>query len=135
MNVYLSYSSEDNALAKKVAEFLQLAGVTIWNHDDIMPGENWAKKIGEALEESEAMVVLITPNSLRSSWVQREIEYALSEKNFNQRLIPVLVGSEEDLPLNKLSWILRHLQVIKLPVHGAQDQVIDKITEAFQAVA
>ncbi len=93
------------------------------------------KEIGKALEESQAMVVLITPNSLQSSWVHREIEYALSERHFNKRLIPVLVGSEEDLPLDRLPWILRHLQVIKVPSHGTQEQAIDKITEALQAVA
>jgi hypothetical protein len=136
MKVFISYSHETKALAKKVGEALKRAGLEAWNHEqEILPGDNWAQKIAQALEESQAMVVLLSPDSLDSTMVRREIEYALSSKHFNKRLIPVLVGSEDDLPLEKLPWILSHLNVIKMPAYGRQEEGIDRITQALQAVA
>jgi len=136
MKVFISHSHETKALAKKVSEALKRAGLDDWNDEqEILPGDNWAEKIGQALESSEAMVVLLTPEVLNSPTVLRDIEYALGRKTFNKRLIPVLVGSEENIPLQKLPWILKRLNMIKLPAYGRQEESIDRITQALQAVA
>ncbi|HYN26263.1 MAG TPA: toll/interleukin-1 receptor domain-containing protein [Pyrinomonadaceae bacterium] len=134
MQVFISYSYETKALAQKVGEALKRAGLVVWNDQEILPGDNWAEKIAEALEQSQAMVVLLTPDALRSTTVRREIDYALSRKSFNKRLIPVLVGSEDDILFEDLPWILRHLNVIKIPA-GKQEEGINQITRALQAVA
>ena len=137
MNVFISYSHKDEALARKVGRALQGVGLDVWNAElEILPGDNWAEKIAKALKESDAMVVLLTPEALSSSAVRREIDYALSRKTFSGRLIPVLVGAEEEILEDKVPWILRHLNLIKLPVSGKEeDEGIRKIAEALQAVA
>ncbi|MCU1266777.1 MAG: hypothetical protein JWM21_3095 [Acidobacteria bacterium] len=137
MNVFISYSHKDEALARKVGKALQVAGLDVWNSElEILPGDNWAEKIAKALKESDAMVVLLTPEALSSSAVRREIDYALSRKTFSGRLIPVLVGAEEKVLAEKVPWILRHLNLINLPISGKEeDEGIRKITEALQAVA
>ncbi len=136
MQVFISHSHDTETLAKKVGAALERAGLNVWNYEqEILPGDNWAQKIGQALEASQAMVVLLTPHSLNSPTVLRDIEYALSRKNFNKRLIPVFVSSEENIPYEKLPWILSHLNVIKLPEYGKQEEGINRITEALQAVA
>lgn len=136
MKVFISHSHETRDLAESVGKALRRAGLESWNlEQEILPGDNWAKRIAQGLEESQAMVVLLSPDSLDSTLVRREIEYALSTKRFKNRLIPVLVGSEEDLDLQKLPWILSHLHVIKLPASGKQEEGIDQITQALQAVA
>ncbi|HYJ88051.1 MAG TPA: toll/interleukin-1 receptor domain-containing protein [Pyrinomonadaceae bacterium] len=136
MKVFISHSSETTDLARELSEALTRAGLEAWNHEqEILPGDNWAKKIGQALDESQAMVVLLSPGSLDSTTVRREIEYALGRKQFKNRLIPVFVGSEKELDLQKLPWILSHLNVIKLPAYDKQEEGINRITEALQAVA
>lgn len=135
MKVFISHSHETKALAQKVREALKRAGLDVWNDQEILPGDNWAAKIGQALDSSQAMVVLLTPEALNSPTVLWDIEYALGRKTFSKRLIPVLVGSEENLPLENLPWILKHLKMIKLPAYGKQDEGIARITQALQAVA
>jgi hypothetical protein len=135
MKVFISHSHETEILAKKVGESLKRAGLDVWNDEEILPGDNWAKKIGQGLESSQAMVVLLTPDSLNAPTVLRDIEYALGKKTFNKRLIPVLVGSEDNISPQKLPWILKHLNVIKLPAYANQDEGIEQITQALQAVA
>ena len=58
-----------------------------------MPGDNLGHEVARALEESQAMVVLLTPEALHSPWVKWEIECALSGTRYRNRLIPVLVGT------------------------------------------
>jgi hypothetical protein len=117
MKVFLSYSHRDDALASRLTNTLESEGVRVWyGSRDILPGDNWAEKIGKALADSDAMVVLISPSALESSSVKREIEYALGKTDYNRhRLIPVVVGGRKLLQASDFPWILKKLNVIQLP--------------------
>ena len=67
MKVFISHSHETRALAKKVGESLKRAGLDVWTEQEILPGDNWAEKIGQGLASSQAMVVLLTPEALNST--------------------------------------------------------------------
>jgi hypothetical protein len=135
MKVFISHSHETKDLARQVEVALRMKGWDVWHDEMILPGQNWAEEIARELKESEAMVVLLTPNALESTTVRREIDFALTNNSFNRRLIPVLVGLDEPGVFDKLPWILRHLNVINLPAFGRQEEGIERITQALQAVA
>ena len=104
MKVFLSHSHADAPLAARVSAALQRSGLEVWDTDlDVLPGDNWAAAVGRALEESEAMVVLLTPGAINSPNVRREIEYALGAKRYSNRLIPVAVGDRARLPTHEYS--------------------------------
>jgi hypothetical protein len=135
MKVFISYSHTNEILARKVTKALEQAGLDVWDDErEILPGDNWAEKIAEGLEESDAMVVLLTPDALHSKVVRREIDYALGNRSFNKRLIPVLVGSPDKYPEDSIPWILRRLKMITLPEQG-QEEGIRQITQALKEVA
>lgn len=136
MKVYISHTYKDAALAKKVATILRTDGLNVWNEEDeIMPGDNWAEKISQALKESEAMVVLLTPAALESKNVRREIEYALGEESYSHRLIPVAVGDPQNLPDEKIPWILKRLNMITLPEQGGSEEDLKQVAEALKTKA
>jgi hypothetical protein len=135
MKVFISHSHETKDLARRVGEALRMKGWDVWHDEMILPGQNWAEETARELNESEAMVVLLTPHALESTTVRREIDFALTNKSFNKRLIPVLVGIDEAGADDKVPWILRHLNVINLPAFGRQEEGIQRITQALQAVA
>ena len=91
MNVFISYSHTDEEWADMLREQLQRLGtdkIFVWDPaSEISPGENWALKYGRALEQSDAVVVLLSPDSVKSDWVRHEIEYVLSSPKFRDRLI------------------------------------------------
>jgi hypothetical protein len=128
MKVFISHSNQDNLLARKIARVLQEEGLEVWDEQNILPGDNWAGKVAEALDESQAMVVLLTPHALASEWVRREIEYALGKENYTKRVVPVVVGqlSEESLP-----WILRRLNMIRLAEPAREDEDIQRIADVL----
>jgi hypothetical protein len=110
MRVFISYDQKDKESAKELSDRLVEAGFAVWDAErEILPGDNWALKVGEALEESDAMIVLLSPESVRSPWIKREIEYALGSPKYSGRLVPVIVRPTEDIP-----WVLRQLKVVHL---------------------
>ncbi|MGB8167490.1 MAG: toll/interleukin-1 receptor domain-containing protein [Chthoniobacteraceae bacterium] len=109
MKVFISYSGSDEKWANLLRQRLPQEGIDVWNPGlEIAPGENWGLKYGKGLEASDAMIVLLSPDSAKSDWVRHEIEYALSAPRFRDRLIPVLVRPTADIP-----WILAKQKIIR----------------------
>lgn len=87
--VFLSYSSQDKAVAQKIASDLQALRIDLWSDNDLQLGEIWKDVISEQLRQSDAVVVLISPANLQSEWTTDEWSSAF----FNsKRIIPVLVN-------------------------------------------
>lgn len=132
MKVFISHSHSDASLATRVSEALEGNRLEVWDPDrELLPGDNWAREIAHALEESEAMVVLLTPSALDSPYVKREIEYALGARNFSHRLIPVVVGNPDQLPANKVPWILRRLPWFDLKDSEFENTLVEPIAKAI----
>jgi len=109
MKVFISYSGPDEKWADLLRQRLAQEGIDVWNPSlEITPGENWGLKYGKGLEASDAMIVLISPDSAKSDWVRHEIEYALSSPRFRNRLIPLLVRPTAQIP-----WILEKQNFIR----------------------
>jgi hypothetical protein len=134
MKVFISHSRQDEELAMKVAAALKEAGLDVLN-GEIMPGVNWAEKIAMELNESDAMVVLLTPHALSSDFVRSDINFALSEKKYNKRLIPVFVGELEDYTQVEIPWILKRLKPLKLSDQGKNKENLQQIAQALKEVA
>ena len=136
MKVFISHAYTDEPFVRKVAAGLEKVGLEVWDATrEILPGDNWAAKVARALEESEAMVVLLTPDALRSNWVSWEIQYALGEQSYRNRLISVIVGDPEELPKEDIPWILRRLQMIDMSEYDEEEEGINQIAQAILEAA
>ena len=138
MKVFISHSSADADLAKRVADTLRKSGFQVWDASDtsqVLPGDNWGEKLASALEESSAMVVLLTPNSAKSSNIMLELGYALGNMDYKGRVIPVLAATPEQLPIDQIPWVLRHFQIIRLPSEERDGKAIQQIADALLAAA
>jgi TIR domain len=108
MKTYLSYARPDQDLAKELYDSLQKAGHEVWFDEyELDPGYVWGRRIDKALKTSQAMIVLISPDSMNSKEVRREIGYALVTQNFAFRVLPVYVKPTDHVPgyLNKLKGV------------------------------
>jgi hypothetical protein len=109
MKVFLSYADSERKLARELAERLVGAGIRVWWDDaEISAGENWAGAIQLALQEADALVVLLSPDAVRSRWVRREVDYALATPRFAHRIVPVQVKPTPDAP-----WFLQSLPSVR----------------------
>jgi hypothetical protein len=129
MQVFLSYAPSDEAFAKALASQLSRRGLSVWSpSEEVLPGDNVWLRIGEALENSKAMIVLVSPDSMRSENVRREIEYALGQPNYEGRLFPVQVRPTKDIP-----WVLRRFKTLDAKQSAAK--VSESIANALSQVA
>lgn len=136
MKVFLSYSHRDDALASRLAKDMESEGVSVWyGGRDNLPGDNWAEKIGQALADSDVMVVLISAGALQSSSVRRDIEYALGKKNYKYRVIPVVVGGQQLLQAPDFPRILKKLKILQLPEDEQDQEGLKRVVVALHQVA
>jgi len=115
MRIFISHSSKDIAFVRGLVVHLKQAGYRVWHTEEVLPGDNWALAVGKALEKSNAMVVVLSPEAVKSPWMLADIEYALGSLKFKGRLIPVEVRPTKDIP-----WILRQMHVIRASKNPSQ---------------
>jgi len=107
MKIFLSHASKDTELAAQLAEALRSHDLTVLHPQaEIEPGENWAKKIGKALQDSDFIVFLFTPGTMKADWVVRkDVEFALGAKKYAGRVFSVFVGTAR-AARKEVPWIL-----------------------------
>jgi hypothetical protein len=129
MQVFLSYENSDKEFASALSRELERRGLSVWlDQQNLLPGDNWPLEIGKALARSQAMVVLISPDSMRSKQVRQEIEYALGHSSFEHRLFPIEVRPTKEVPS-----ILRKFNILKGTQNAAK--ISQAIVEALEQVA
>lgn len=103
------------------------AGFDVWfDQFELYPGDNLYSKIGAALHSADAMIVLISPDSMKSRWVIGEIQYAIGSTRFAGRVIPVIVKPAYEIPL-----ILRQFHMID--ADNDPDRVVRMIATALRS--
>ena len=135
MNVFLSYAHSDERVAQSIAEGLKRVGLNVWYDRQILPGSDWADQVSRALRQADAMVVLVSPGAAASKQVHWEIDYALGQTAFKNRLIPVIIGPQKKIPKKEFPWILWELQAVTVPERGNQEPGIRQIAQALQKAA
>jgi hypothetical protein len=94
MRIFISYSHLDKSIVDVIAERLKEDGHEVWiDHLKLKPGDNISRKIQEGIEQADAFLVVVSQNSLSSTWVQQEFSsLALSELSTGgPKIIPVLI--------------------------------------------
>lgn len=81
MKVFLSYSSKDKDLARKIAYDLRNNDIDVWFDEwEIRVGESITQKISQGLENSDFVAVLLTINSINSGWVEKEWQSKIGQE-------------------------------------------------------
>jgi len=91
-DVFLSHSSADKPIVKKLAERLTADDFKVWfDGESIREGNDWIEKIEEGLAKSRKMVVCASKAALESDWVKAEFRTVLRNDPVNRsmRLLPL----------------------------------------------
>lgn len=86
-DVFVSYSHQDREVARRYADALSAAGLSVWWDDHLRTGEAFDEKIEAALRAASAVVVLWSRASVASRWVRAEATLA----DRNGTLVPVMI--------------------------------------------
>jgi hypothetical protein len=106
--IFISYAHDDRAIAECLLSELQRVSLVGWmDTADIGASEAISASIRDALRSSSAVVVLLSPKSLSSRWVQFEVGAA---EALGKRIIPVIIEGKDiqnSIPdsLQGLHWL------------------------------
>jgi hypothetical protein len=85
---FISYSRKDQDFAKQLAKSMLQIGFDVWlDIEDIPAGIKWSTAIQNALQTSEIMLVILSPDSMASVNVEDEWQYFLDR---GKAIIPIL---------------------------------------------
>jgi TIR domain len=96
--IFISYAREDEAVARQIAAGLAQARVEAWiDVERIGWGDSFLRRMNEGLAAASYVVLLLSPASAASEWVEREWMAALAARG--TVLLPVMVADTPVPPL------------------------------------
>lgn len=89
-HIFVSYKHNERDFAEALIEQLQAANFNIWlDTEQLRAGENWRESINDAIKESFAMIVVITPDAKISEFVTYEWAFA---QGAGIKVIPIMLS-------------------------------------------
>src|SRR5579875_1114307 len=86
--LFISYSRQDQEFVRRLYDALVADKHEVFvDWESIPPSSQWLKEINEALDKSDVVLFVISPDSLASEMCQHELAYAEANK---KRLIPLI---------------------------------------------
>ena len=127
-NVFISTARQDASIALRLAEILRADGQTVFYDDSsLVAGKTFSTRIAKELSSAQAIVVLLSRNSVRSNWVEKEFRTALERGG---RVIPVLLDEEAT---NNWVWpLISDRHAIRLGSKLGIDEVVRQLKRTGQ---
>jgi len=118
--LFISHSTEDDAFVRELQQALGDQGVSVWiDSRELLPGGLLAPDITRAIDEAAALAVVVSPASLQSRWVDKEVRYAIKlQKKRGREKFPVIPLSLDGTKLGVLEEVFG-TEPTYIPVRGA----------------
>lgn len=122
LQVFISCPAKDNSLGRGFKEQLVKKGCHVFfAPDSIQAGWSYTSVIEKAMAEAAEnglIIVMITPESMRSLWIQHEIASAFYQ---NGNIVPVLVGNVE--LSDTMRFYFGDRQILHLPENPSEAEI------------
>ncbi|MBY3252170.1 TIR domain-containing protein [Rhizobium laguerreae] len=123
LTIFISYSRSDADFAGRLVSALELRGQKILiDHRDIPFGEGLQREILDFIHQSDAVVFIVSPEAIRSSWCNWELEQV---RQASKRLVPIVFRPVEP---NMLSAHIRELNLLPFDASTDFDSQLDLLT-------
>lgn len=109
---FLSYAKEDADFVRDLASRLLQDGILAWfDEKELLPGDDWKRKIDNAIERSDFVLVFLSSTSVaKTGFFQRELTYALDQHQLRPEgfryIIPIIINKcEVPRNLREIHWL------------------------------
>jgi hypothetical protein len=127
MDIFISYSSKDEPIARFLHQHLTHEGMSVFLASaSLQPGQQWSQEVLTALRTSSWVLFLASRAACSSAWVQQELGAALITQ---KKLVPIVW----DMPPSELPGWVRHYQALDL-THASFDDVKSQMTAIVQRI-
>ncbi|MCI0662146.1 MAG: toll/interleukin-1 receptor domain-containing protein, partial [Acidobacteria bacterium] len=99
-HIFISHASKDDEFVKGLRLALEGHQLPVWvDSRNLRGGAKLALEINEAIEQARQVIVVLSPNTINSPWVRKEIQKALEvEKQRSEngyRVVPLMLPGVE----------------------------------------
>ena len=112
LQVFLCHASIDKTKARELYQYLKRRRIRPWmDEEDLVPGQDWDLEIQEALEHSDAIIILLSKSSInKEGYLQKEIKLSLDKaRNIPIGRIFLIPARLEECnppdPLSSIQWV------------------------------
>ena len=97
--IFISHASADDAFVRRLRTYLEALGLPVWvDSRNLRGGDKLADGIEKAIRTACQVLVVLSPNTVNSPWVRREIrlaEQVAAERGGDYRVTPLLLDGIE----------------------------------------
>lgn len=115
LEVFISYTHQDRQAAEVLQRVLIDKDYSVWTpYDNLNIGDDWGVQIGNAINqcaEQGFYVLIVSEDSLKSEFVEKELEYATNQGAW---IIPIVIG-DVILPKWLENWLGQYFRVPEKP--------------------
>jgi TolB-like protein/predicted Zn-dependent protease len=126
---FISYASQDKAVADAVCLALEGAGVACWIAPrNVLPGESYAGAIVHAIDDTKLIVLILSVHGASSQHVLREVERGISKRHtvVTLRIDSAPMPADLEYFLNMSQW----LDASGMGVERALPRLVDAVQQA-----
>jgi dTDP-4-dehydrorhamnose 3,5-epimerase len=106
LSCFISHASEDLAAVRKLYDDLKRRGVIcFFAPDSMVIGGNIRDSIEQAVQEHDRLLLVLSRNSIRSRWVEDEVEAAFEKERKLRRRIIVPIALDQSVFRSSRSWV------------------------------
>ncbi|MBM4089990.1 MAG: TIR domain-containing protein [Planctomycetes bacterium] len=89
-NIYVCHAGDNSPIARQLAHAVELQGYSCWHYErDALPGISYVAQTSRAIRRSDAVVLIVSAESISSADVRREVREAY---HLGRPFLPVLLG-------------------------------------------
>jgi hypothetical protein len=127
LKVFISYSRKDMAFVDRLEQALRARGIeSLIDRTDILVFEDWWNEIEGLIGSADAVVFVLSPHSVDSKFVLKEIAHASS---LSKRLAPIVYQAVID---DAVPEVLRRLNFLFFVDSNAFEASADQLGEALR---
>jgi hypothetical protein len=125
--IFVSYSRKDTEIVDRLLVELYEASHEVWiDRAGIRGGKQWRQQIVTAIDNSDILLLILSPNSIKSDNVRKELDLAEGVK---KRVLPIVVEPIKSIP-NEMRYQLVGLQ--RLDLSDDFETGLDQLLEALK---
>jgi len=102
---FISYSTKDEEFANRLHADLQDKGVRCWfAPEDLKIGDKFRSRIDESIRIFDKLLLVLTEDSIASSWVEEEVEAALEKESRDNKAVLFPIRLDDAVMETNVAW-------------------------------
>jgi hypothetical protein len=102
---FISYSNKDGEFAERLYADLQSRNVRCWfAPEDMKIGDKIRPRIDEAIRVHDKLLLVLTESSMKSTWVEKEVETAFEKERKQGRTVLFPIRLDDAVMKAKEAW-------------------------------